>query len=252
MLNLMKAENLKFKRTFSRKLIFLGPLGLILLSFTFGFGYYQINAFNWWYTLIYPGCIALFAALSNQKDGNKKLKYQNLYTVPVDLRASWLAKMGVAAFYALMPCGVVLLGIILGTGIKGFVWQGTTLPLSDTILPMILGMAVVFLTSVWEIPLCFILAKKLGFLGAVLLNVGVGTVGGVLLAEQGFWFMMPYSWTSRAMCPVLGIRPNNLLVEPGSPLLDMSVVPVAVVLSLALCAALTLLCVRWFSKKEAA
>ena len=52
MLNLMKAENLKFKRTFSRKLIFLGPLGLILLSFTFGFGYYQINAFNLWYTLI--------------------------------------------------------------------------------------------------------------------------------------------------------------------------------------------------------
>ena len=96
------------------------------------------------------------------------------------------------------------------------------------------------------------LAKKLGFLGAVLLNVGVGTVGGVILAEQGFWFMIPYSWTPRAMCPVLGIRPNNLLVEPGSPLLDASVVPVAIVLSLVLCAALTLLCVRWFSKKEAA
>ena len=34
MLKLMKAENMKFKRTFSRMLIFLGPLGLILLSFT--------------------------------------------------------------------------------------------------------------------------------------------------------------------------------------------------------------------------
>ncbi|MCQ4823076.1 hypothetical protein NE464_22100, partial [Eubacterium callanderi] len=79
----------------------------------------------------------------------------------------------------------------MGTCIKVFLRQGTTLPLSDTILPMILGMAVVFQTSVSEIPLCFILAKKLGFLGAVLLNVGVGTVGGVLLAEQGFWFMMP-------------------------------------------------------------
>ncbi len=62
-----------------------------------------------------------------------------------------------------------------------------------------------------------------------------GTVGGVILAEPGLLVYDPILMDTPGRCArLLGIRPNNLLVEPGSPLLDMSVVPVAIVLSLVL------------------
>ncbi|MGI6110194.1 MAG: hypothetical protein ACOYB8_10195 [Eubacteriaceae bacterium] len=84
MLKYIKAENLKCKRTFAKKLIVIAPLFMVLLAVTSGM-YFVQNGYNWWYVIILPGLISLMAALVNQYE-DKKLHYQTVFSLPVSLK----------------------------------------------------------------------------------------------------------------------------------------------------------------------
>ena len=84
MLKYLQAENLKNKRTFIKKLIFLAPVVTLIIAFL-SFSGAQSNAFNSWYMLILFGYISLMAALVNQKE-EKKLNYQAVFTLPISLK----------------------------------------------------------------------------------------------------------------------------------------------------------------------
>ena len=68
----IQAENLKHKRTFTKTLIVLAPFVTALMNF-FAPLWFQLNSYNWWYILLYPGFLTLTCALIEQRD-NGKLK----------------------------------------------------------------------------------------------------------------------------------------------------------------------------------
>lgn len=65
MMNYLKAENLKCKGTFAKKLVIIAPVLMLLLALFSG-RYFVENGYNWWYILIFPGFITLLSALVNQ------------------------------------------------------------------------------------------------------------------------------------------------------------------------------------------
>lgn len=76
MVNIIKAEHQKAKRTMRKKFIWGFPLLTFVMAFIFTLGMtnaYAESVWNWWYTLLLPGMIALFCYLSVAQE--KKIKY---------------------------------------------------------------------------------------------------------------------------------------------------------------------------------
>lgn len=237
----LKAENLKFKRTFTRKLILIIPLATLFLTWFLSFNWYQVNAFNWWYVLLMPGYIALISALSDQKEA-KRMGYCGVLALPVSLKKIWIAKVLNLILYAALSCLILLIGILLGS---------FTVPNPLTSGGACLGMFVIFLTSLWQIPFCLFLSRKIGMVGTILIQVAAGFLLGVLLATKSIWWLYPYSWTMRIMTPVLGILPNGTIAQSGAPLLNSSSIPVGIALSILLFIILLIATTSWFQKQEA-
>ena len=67
-----KSEYLKIKHTFIGKLIFIAPIFAILFPLGLTPSYFQIDAYNWWYSILLPGMVSLLCTLVAVKD--KKMK----------------------------------------------------------------------------------------------------------------------------------------------------------------------------------
>ncbi|WP_099203875.1 lantibiotic immunity ABC transporter MutE/EpiE family permease subunit [Scatolibacter rhodanostii] len=235
-----KAENLKLKRTFVRKLVLLAPVATLLLALVLASEWLQINAFNWWYILILPGYIALLCTLSDQKE-SQKLKYRAILSLPISLKKNWIGKNLTLIFYMALSHLVLLIGILLG---------GSIVPNPLLIKSIFIGIALIFITSLWQIPLCLFLSRKIGMVGTILFQVGVGDMLGILFASKSLWWLCPYNWTARMIPPILGILPNGTLAQSGDPMLNAASIPIAIILSLLLFALLLLATAIWYPRQE--
>ena len=108
----IQAENLKHKRTFTKTLIVLAPFVTALMNF-FAPLWFQLNSYNWWYILLYPGFLTLTCALIEQRD-NGKLKYRAVASLPVSQNKVWKAKIGVAGIYSCVGNFIFLALNLLG------------------------------------------------------------------------------------------------------------------------------------------
>lgn len=241
MLNYIKAENLKCTRTFAKKLVMIAPLVMILFAIVSG-RYFAENGYNWWYTMIFPGFITLITALINQNEENK-LHYQTIFALPVSLRKVWISKVLLIAVYVATACLIHLVGIILG---KHFYNSASVI----TVPQMIAATLILIIVSLWQIPLCLFLSKKFGLMATILLNVSGGIVLDLCTTSTSFWWVCPYSWATRLMCPVLGILPNGLLAQRGDTLLNPEVIPLGIIISVTLFALLLTVTANWFSRQE--
>ena len=150
----LKSENLKYKRTFTRILIFLAPSVTVLMT-SLAPMWFQVNAFNWWYVLLYPGFLTLLCVLVEHKDSGKK-KYQTVFTLPVSLSKIWLAKIETAGLYVLLGNLFFLVLNVLG----GFILMHLSgQPMIIGVSNALLGTFCIILASLWEIPFCLWLAK---------------------------------------------------------------------------------------------
>lgn len=205
MMKYLQAENLKHKRTFVKKLIVLAPVITALMNI-FAPLWFQLNSYNWWYILLYPGFLTLVSALSEQRD-NGKLKYRAVFTLPVDLKKVWKAKVGVAGIYVTVGNLLFLILNLLGGYMILSVHE---IPLTISVLQAIAGTLCIIIASLWEIPFCLWLSKKVGIFLTVVLNVGAGSILGIFAATSNFWLLCPYSWVPHLMISVLKIMPNGV------------------------------------------
>ena len=241
MLNYLKAENLKCKGTFTKKLIIIAPLLMLALAFISG-KYFVENGYNWWYVIILPGYITLLTALVNQNE-EKKLCYRAVFVLPVDLTKTWISKVILISIYVAAANIIHMAGILLGK-----VTYNTASAVA--VYQIIAASVILIVISLWQIPLCLFLSKKFGLMATVLLNLGGGTVLEILAASKSYWWACPYSWSARLMCPILGILPQGVMANAGDPMLNPGVIPVGIALSLALFAMLLLVTAYWFPKQE--
>ena len=246
----MKAENLKNRHTVAAKLFWIVPLFSIVIAVIFSgqdSRYYQMNQYNWWYTTFFPMLLLLSTAFAGQRE--RKMKNRAMGALPVDMKRLWSAKI----FYSLKTLVIAALSIyFVQEVISRLLLSGGSREISS--LAGLMAAVLWIGLSLWQIPLWLFVNQWLGFAAGILLgmvcNIGLGILG----APINWWLLNPFSYISRLMCPVLKILPNGLPAEPGSQtffpgVLDASVIPLGLGISLALFLAVWALTAGWYAGK---
>lgn len=240
MFQLIHSEKLKMSRSFGSYLPLSAAALQVLLSLCLSMGtaYYSVNAWNWWYTMILPGMLAVLCYLTMKKE--KKQHYANMLTTPIPPEQCLTSKVLYCA--AKLLCANLL--IFFGTAAGGM--------LIGTSIPVLNGFAAALLLTVcylWEIPLYLMLSARFGMFASIFTCMAM-TIGSlVALGASKLWWICPASIPFRLMCPVLQIMPNGLLVETGSRYMSAAVIVPGVMLSLAWFVLLTFAVARWFGRR---
>lgn len=241
MVNIIKAEHQKAKRTMRKKFIWGFPLLTFVMAFIFTLGMtnaYAESVWNWWYTLLLPGMIALFCYLSVAQE--KKIKYYHLMTIPTDRRKLLLGKIIYIGYMILFSNVIVFAGATLG----GFLLT-THVPVGGALI------AVLFLTvsELWEIPVALFLSERFGMIVNLFVCLFI-TVSGVVISQTRIWYVLVSAIPMRMMCPLLHVLPNGLAAEAGNPLLDTGVIVPGMCLSIIWFVFVTVLFLKWFERRE--
>ncbi|MCI8995024.1 MAG: lantibiotic immunity ABC transporter MutE/EpiE family permease subunit [Lachnospiraceae bacterium] len=241
MVNIIKAEYQKTGRSMSRGLIWAFPTLTFALAFVLTLGMtnaYAESVWNWWYTLLLPGMLAIICYLSMLRE--KKTGYYHLTTVPGSKKKRMLGKI------ISIGCAVLASNMILFTGasLGGFLLT-TRVPLPGATLSVL----VLTVTQLWEIPLFLFFSDRFGMVAELLVCLFL-TVGGTILASTGKWYLFVSAIPMRVLCPFLHIMPNGLPAEAGNPFLDTGIVVPGICLSILWFLFTTICFLRWFEKRE--
>ena len=243
-MNYLQAELLKNKRTFTKKLIVLAPVITALMNI-FAPLWFQLNSYNWWYILLYPGFLTLVCALLEQQD-NSKLKYRAVFTLPVDLKKIWKAKIGAAGLYAAWGNLCFLALNLLGGYMILTVYK---IPLTVSALQAVSGTVCIVIVSLWEVPLSLWLSKKAGIFLTVALNAGIGSILGIFAVNSNLWILCPYSWVPHLMIYVLKIMPNGMPAAIQNTPRTFGEIGAALLLSVIVFVLLSLVTAKEFEKE---
>lgn len=244
MIKYILAENLKYKRTFLKKLLVIAPSITILLAFFLMPLYFSSCAYNWWYVILMPATFSLIPSMMQNYEKKKSL-CMAIYSLDISLKRVWFAKVLVTIYYVTITAFLHMLLVYMGQ-----ILLHKQLGSTYSINILILATLVLIITSIWQIPLCLFLAKKFGFIVSITGNAIIGIILGILFADGKYSFLCPYSWGMKAMIPILKILPNGTIAESKDvPLLYSSIIPS--ILSVALCLFFSLISATWFSKQEA-
>lgn len=242
MTNIILAEHLKLKNTFGRKVVVVAPVLISLMALLFTLGMDQAfpaGAYNWWYSTMLPGMLAVLCYLVIKKD--KKTKYYNIFLLHSLPSKSWVGK----TMYCALGLVVSNFIIFIITALGGIL-VGTTISVQGGFF----GALLLSITYLWEIPLFLFLSARFGMFAAIFTSLVLEISGTVTLADQSMWWVYPPSIPIRLMCPVLGILPNGLPVPGGSELLNTNVILPGVSISVLLFLGLLFLTASWFQKME--
>lgn len=240
MIQYLKAENLKFKRTFLRKSLVIIPIFNIFISFIINPTYFTTTTFNLWTVIFMPLMIALLCSLSDQKE-KKASNYNLVFSFPIEPKIIWYTKIAIIGLYSLVALTIFLtFMLIIGVSIPG---------LTIIKFQYIEAISIIWISTIWQIPFCLFLAQKFGFLTSIIFNF-LGNFGLIFMASESFWWLSPWGWSVRMMSPILGIHPNGLSLEKNSPLLNPNVIPIGIVLSTILFVLLIYMTGRKFSCKS--
>ncbi|GAB7231318.1 lantibiotic immunity ABC transporter MutE/EpiE family permease subunit [Facklamia hominis] len=244
MINYILAENLKHKHSFLKQLLIIMPISLILLSFFLMPSYFTANSYNWWYVIIMPATFALIPAMMDRKE-SRKLNYRAVFPLNIKLEKIWVSKIITAFIYM----GIATMIHMLGVYIFQFFLGGQLTP-NYTFSKLLFASFLLIITNIWQIPLCFFLAKKFGFIASIALNAVLGLALGILISDSAFWIYCPYSWGIRLMIPVMNILPSGVLIEDSNSIISNTSLSIPCILSIFLFTLLTLISAKWFSKQE--
>lgn len=250
MMNILQSEFLKYKRTFTRRLIVFAPLFFILLAlpqklFMPGdyFRPWQLILdliFNWWPVIFIPMGMALFATLTELQE-KRAGNYRGLRTHDVSPARIWIAKVVVMGVHSLLATLVLIASTIISgliTGNGGIPW-----------FEILAGGFTIWIVSLAIIPLQLWAAAWKGTFASMAMGF-LGLLAGVMAATKPYWVYVPWSWPTRLMSPIIGVHPNGTLLETGSPLLAASAIPVGIVISIVTLVMFTFITAKWFSRRE--
>jgi ABC-2 type transport system permease protein len=237
MIDIIKAEFQKSKRTSTNKFIVITPVIAILLSFSWGGG--QNGAYNWWYAMFLPGMLAIISAqvITRERD----LSYKGVLLYPQDKGIIWLGKILYVSILLLLTSLIFMAGIY-GVGLV----SESTISLKANILASI----ILVLTFLFNIPISMFLTVQFNMFVSVLFNIAMTIIGVVSFDTNSILKFSPYRISSALMAPVLHILPNGLPVPENSPFLNGDMIIKDTITAIIYFIILTLLTTIWFRKKE--
>lgn len=241
MLNIVRAEHLKTRKSMGRAFTWGFPMIVFVLAFVLTLGMtnaYAESVWNWWYTLLLPGMLAITCYLSIMRE--KRTGYYHLMTLPTGKRRLMIGKILYMGCVALASNILIFAGASLG----GFL-LATCVPLRGAAI----GVVALTVSQLWEIPLFLFLSERFGMIVELLVCLFL-TVGGTILASTGKWYFFASAIPMRILSPLLHILPNGLRAEEGSPFLDTGVVLPGICLSVIWFILAAILFLYWFDKRE--
>lgn len=240
-INIVKAEYQKTKRSMRRRFIWAFPMITFALAFVLTLGMknvYAESVWNWWYTLLLPSMLAVICHLSMTQE--KKTNYYNLMTLSTSKKKLIMGKI------IYMGCVILTSNMIVfaGASLGGFLLT-TRVPLGGAAVTVLL----LTVTQLWEIPVFLFLSERFGMIAELLICLFL-TVGGTIIAPTEKWYLLFSAIPMRILCPFLHILPNGIPTESENPLLDMGVVVPGICLSIIWFVFATILFLNWFEKRE--
>lgn len=242
MIRYLMAEHLKCKRTFVQRITILAPLAMVFLIFLIGGVYFTYNGYNWWYIMIAPATASLMAIFLERLEA-KRLQYKAIFLLPVSHRKIWQAKVVLLCIYFTIANALHFLGITIGS---------LTLRTTNSlpIVSMFLGSMMISLANFWLMPLSLFLAKKVGLIGTLFVNLGLGTVLEIMFSDKWYWWLCPYAYAARMACPILHILPNGMLAPKHDLLLQTNAIWIGIGCSCLVFFVGIMITARWFDRWE--
>lgn len=201
-MNYMKAEQLKFKRTISNKLLWIAPLMTALFAWIVsGFYGFQYMTFYWWYAFLLPGTISILCSLSHQKE-EQAGKYYSVLSLPISLRKFEVAKMLIIVEKLL----IASLFLALFASVSNAISPALAV---YSVSHNMLGSICIVLASIWQIPMCLYLARKAGIMLPVIINTLFGILIPIVFGKSAFAWVCPYCWAAKLAEPLMGIGING-------------------------------------------
>lgn len=237
MIDIIKAEFQKSKRTSTNKFIIVTSLLTFLLCLLWGGG--QNGAYNWWYVMFLPGMLAIISDQVITRE--KSLSYKGLLLYPQDKGSIWLGKIIYISILLIFTSLIFMIGII-GVGLI----NKSSIPLKANILATI----ILILTLLFQIPISLFLTVRLNMFVTVFLNIAMTMIGVVSFGTSSILKFSPYGTISALMCPVIHILPNGLPLPANSPLLNGDMIVKDTIISVIIFIMLIILTTIWFRKKE--
>lgn len=176
MLSIVRAEYLKTRKSMGRVLIWGFPIITFDLAFVLTLemtNAYAESVWNWWYTLLLPGMLAIICYLSIMRE--KKTRYYHLMTLSISKRKLVMGKIIYMGCVILVSDMIIFVGATFG----GFLLT-TCVPFGGALAAVL----VLTITQLWEIPLLLFLSERFGMIVELLVCL-VLTVGGVIIAPTG-------------------------------------------------------------------
>ena len=212
MKNYFEAERLKYRHTSMKGITVIMPLVTVFLAAWLTHIFFAVDSYNWWYMGLYPGFLGILCGMIGGKDKGKK--NYTIWSLPCSMVKIWDAKVLVGMMMSgISVICMVLLTIIIGKAMEvGFHIQYIAEP---SVGLQILAGVVMWLTTLWQIPICLFLVQKMSTFLMVVIHMGCYTILAVIVSRKPWFALFPGAITSRLMCPILGVLPNGLLLQPG-------------------------------------
>lgn len=246
MFSYLKAENLKLKHTLLKKLIFLFPIFCLIPAKFVGYCGFAASMLNYWCIFILPVVIPVFCGLINQKE-IKYHKYRLVYSLPINLKKIWIAKNLLCIFYLFLSA--LFITIITCLINRTYIVYNI---ISTENLNIFIGFMIIFLTTLWQVPLCMALTKKFGLISITVANLILNMILTYMdITNSSYFWLSPYAWGARILCTTNHVMVNGLEATDASLYLSTLTIILLCFVSTIICAAITCLTANRFTKLEA-
>ena len=206
------AEKLKYRHTSLKWITVVMPLVTVFLTAWLTHIYFAVDSYNWWYTGLYPGFLGIICSMIGGKDMRKK--NYTIWPLPCSMKKIWDAKILVGA----MISGFAMAFVVLFTIAAGMILEKVLhvqFIFAPSLEMQIVAGVIIWITTLWEIPFCLFLSQKMGTFLMLVLHMGFYVVLSAFVSLKPWFALFPGAITARLMCPVLGVLPNGLILQPG-------------------------------------
>ena len=234
MVNILKAELLKEKRSANFKLLLIVPIGFLIFNLIMGSlmapdpegkSYLIATTFNWFPILILPIVISLLTTNILNKEKQGQLNLQK--SLGLDNKKIKLAK----ALVVILELFVIILLSSLITYLIGGLLLGKNISLG---LVLKAGL-VLFAGSLAIVGFSFLMMSLVNKSFVIIILNFIMSLVSPIPPTSNMWKFYPHSYSLRMLAPVIGVHPNGTFLEKGSKLWNAQVIPIAIILSLSLC-----------------
>lgn len=245
----IKSEWIKEKHSTNRMLLILVPLIFVTFSYLMslmmgrspnGRSYFISAAYNWYPTMILPLVISLISTNLLFKEKETNINYTKINRL--SQRKIFISKIIVASIdYAIISFLSMILIIFVNKFLIGDLIFNKDLLLATSLL---------FIANLFSIVFYMLIYKKIKRIGIIILSFVLSLVG-VVIAQESYWIIFPWSYSIIMMGPSLGIHPNGTLIEKASLFMDKNIISKGVFLSLLIFLILIFISINIFKEDKA-